>query len=294
MIQNTIARIAILMLALAAGGASGGTLAQFRTVFGDIEVELFDQDKPATVQNFRRYVETGRYQNTFFHRLIPGFVAQGGGFLTANPLATNDFAEFYNVGTFPAVTNEFAVGPRVSNTFGTIAMAKLPDNPNSATSQWFFNLANNSANLDNQNGGFTVFGRVVGGTNVLARFNQFSYFDHLVDLGWFYGTNDVRAQLFDSLPVTYSAFPPYPPWYSELIYVDVSLLSVRVRRLTNDNCRIVWQSVAGKTNHVEYVNKMPPGVWKTLVSTNGTGSNMNVTDSSTNAVRRFYRVTVDY
>ena len=60
--------------------ACAGTLVQFRTVFGDMEVELYDQDKPVTVQNFLNYVKSGRYQNEITHRLVPGSVVQGGGF----------------------------------------------------------------------------------------------------------------------------------------------------------------------------------------------------------------------
>src|SRR6516164_3825691 len=95
-----------------------GTLAQFRTVFGDIEVELYDQDKPVTVQNFIRYVQSGRYTNEFSHRLQPGFVLQGGGFT----LYTNTISA---IPTYPPITNEFNVGRPFSNIYGTIAMAKI-------------------------------------------------------------------------------------------------------------------------------------------------------------------------
>jgi peptidyl-prolyl cis-trans isomerase A (cyclophilin A) len=126
--------------------------ALIKTPLGDIEIELLEADAPNTVANFLQYIESDRYDKSFIHRSVPGFIIQGGGFT------------FVNGGTppavvpFPAVDNEF----KVSNTRGTIAMAKLGDNPNSATSQWFINLADNSENLDNQNGGFTVFARVIG------------------------------------------------------------------------------------------------------------------------------------
>ena len=153
---------------------SAGTLAQFRTRFGDFDVELYDQDKPVTVRNFIRYVQSGAYTNMFLHRCLPGFVVQGGGFSTTNQLATNRFALFESVPNFGTITNEFNIGTRLSNTNGTIAMAKASGDPNSASSQWFFNLHDNSTNLDNQNGGFTVFGRLVRGTNVLNIFNAIS------------------------------------------------------------------------------------------------------------------------
>ena len=123
---------------------------------GVTNVLLFDQSgagAPATVANFNNYVEDGDYVNSIIHRSIPGFIVQGGGF-TVNDLHIAD------VPADDPVVNEFSADR--SNLRGTIAMAKLGGNPDSATNQWFFNLADNSANLDNQNGGFTVFGEVLG------------------------------------------------------------------------------------------------------------------------------------
>jgi peptidyl-prolyl cis-trans isomerase A (cyclophilin A) len=119
---------------------------------GDFEVNLFDTTTPGTVANFLNYVNNGAYSNSVLHRSVPGFVVQGGGFTfdLATPLD--------NISTNSPVANE----PVFSNVRGTIAMAKLGGDPDSATSQWFFNLGNNAANLDGQNGGFTVFGQVVG------------------------------------------------------------------------------------------------------------------------------------
>jgi len=132
------------------------------TPLGDIEIELLENDAPNTVANFLNYVENNRYDKAFIHRSLPGFIIQGGGFTFLNGTATA-------IETFPTVDNEF----KVSNTRGTVAMAKLGDQPNSATSQWFINLSDNSANLDNQNGGFTVFARVIGnGMEVADAINQ--------------------------------------------------------------------------------------------------------------------------
>ena len=122
---------------------------------GVTNVLLFDQDgagAPSSVENFLNYVNDGDYVNSIIHRSVPGFIVQGGGF-TVEELAVE------NVPTDPPVVNEFS--PERSNLRGTIAFAKLGNDPDSATSQWFFNLADNSANLDNQNGGFTVFGEVL-------------------------------------------------------------------------------------------------------------------------------------
>jgi cyclophilin family peptidyl-prolyl cis-trans isomerase len=277
-----------------------GTLAQFRTIFGNLEVELYDQQKPVTVQNFKRLVQSGAYQDTFFHRVQPGFVAQGGGYFTLIPFSTNAFAPPWSylglVTNFGAISNEFNVGPRLSNTNGTLAMVKAEGNPNSATSQWFFNLGNNSANLDNQNGGFTVFGHVVrdtGPTNLggmLGLFNTISYFDGLLNMQYWHGTNDPVAKLFQALPVTYSG--SFYPWYSDLFYVDISLLSVQIAMKTNGTCEISWNSIADKMNYVEFTTNFPP-VWTQLVSTNGNGRNLKAVDTSPGS-GRFYRVRIAY
>ena len=281
--------------------AGAGTLAQFRTVLGTLEVELYDQHKPATVQNFKRLVQSGAYQYTFFHRLEPGFVAQGGGFYTTIPFGATEFASpwwfLYPVQDFGTVTNEYNVGPRFSNTNGTIAMAKSDGDPNSASCQWFFNLGNNSAMLDNQNGGFTVFGHVIrdtGPTNyggLMGFFNGRAYVDGIVNLQWRYGTNDPIANTFKTLPVTYPG-TKYP-YYSDLFYVDISLLNVQVTVKTNGNREISWNSVSSKTNYVEFTTNFPP-VWNLLLSTNGTGSTLTAVDSAARGLRRFYRVRVAY
>lgn len=122
---------------------------------GTTNVLLFDQageGAPLAVDNFVDYVNSGAYTNSIIHRSVPGFVIQGGGF-TVNDLQVDD------IPTNAPVQNEFSENR--SNLRGTIANAKLGGDPNSATSQWFFNLADNSDNLDNQNGGFTVFGQVL-------------------------------------------------------------------------------------------------------------------------------------
>jgi cyclophilin family peptidyl-prolyl cis-trans isomerase len=139
----------------------GDTMIRFDTSAGPVNVELFDKQAPKTVANFLNYVTAGDYTDSIFHRsakLTGGtpFVLQGGGF-AFNASPTPAITE---IPTDPAVQNEPDAVNR-SNVKGTLAMAKLGSDPNSATDQFFFNLGNNSANLDNQNGGFTVFGKVV-------------------------------------------------------------------------------------------------------------------------------------
>jgi len=135
----------------------------------EVYIELFDSAAPATVANFLNYVQDSggirRYDNTFMHRSMPGFIVQGGGYTYDPGLGAFGPATALHIAEDPPVVNEF--DPSRSNLRGTLAMAKLAGDPNSATAEWFINLADNSANLDNQNGGFTVFGRVLGdGMNV--------------------------------------------------------------------------------------------------------------------------------
>ncbi|HVU09060.1 MAG TPA: peptidylprolyl isomerase [Verrucomicrobiae bacterium] len=257
-----------------------GTLVQFRTVFGDIEVELYDQDKPITVQNFLDYVKSGRYENEFAHRLVPNFVIQGGGFtLTTNTISATP--------TFAPITNEIATGKFYSNIYGTIAMAKTSD-PNSATSQFFFNLTNNAASLDdtNNSGGFTVFGHVIAGTNVLNLFNGFQNFtgtqqsNIVADLENYFGGN------FASCPLLYPNIAA-----TNFVFMDISLLQVAITNQNNAE-QISWNSATGLTNIVEFTTNFPP-VWNTLATINGTGARMTVTDSAASP-SRFYRVRVIY
>ncbi|MBA3756463.1 MAG: peptidylprolyl isomerase [Nitrosomonas sp.] len=138
------------------------SVACFNTNMGQFCIELFETRTPVTTANFLSYIDNGAYTNGIFHRSVPGFVIQGGGFKIVDGSSGKTLAP---VSISTPITNEF----KISNTRGTVAMAKLPDNPDSATSQWFINLADkNSLNLDFQNGGFTVFGRVIfGGMNVI-------------------------------------------------------------------------------------------------------------------------------
>ena len=126
---------------------------KLETSMGDIVIELNKQAAPGTAKNFLDYVESGFYDGTIFHRIISDFMIQGGGFT----------AEMVKKQPGAPIKNEF----QESNLRGTIAMAKLGGNPDSATCQFFINLGDNSRNLDNQNGGFTVFGKVIDGMDVV-------------------------------------------------------------------------------------------------------------------------------
>jgi len=274
-----------MFLVLSAVAATAGTLVQFRTAFGDIEIELYDADKPVTVQNFLNYVQSGRYQNEFIHRLIPGFVAQGGGFTAISNTVSP-------IPTYPPITNEFGVGRTFSNLYGTLAMAKLAGDTNSATSQWFLNLTNN-ASLDapNTNDLFVVFGHVIAGTNVLQVFNGFLY--------WLYPwptppagtTNLILYQYYnpplDTLPLLLPALAT-----TNFVFVDITLMQVAIQPAAGGSEQISWNSASGLTNIVEFTTNFPP-VWTTLATTNGTGARMAVLDANASP-KRFYRVRVTY
>ncbi len=141
----------LLCLSLAMPATALASVVRFETPLGSFDVEMFEEDAPLTVENFLNYVKDGDFANSFVHRRSRGFVIQGGGFTWVDGVVGD-------VPEDPPVQNEF----KLSNVRGTIAMAKLGGDPNSATSEWFINLGDNSDNLDSQNGGFTVFGKVLG------------------------------------------------------------------------------------------------------------------------------------
>lgn len=119
----------------------------------NLDMMLFSERTPVTRANFLYYVAEDEYVDSFIHRTVRNFVIQGGGYRLGE--GANGLQAF-NVETAAPIVNEFGV----SNTLGTVSMAKLGGDPDSATSQWFVSTAENSGNLDFQNGGFTVFGRV--------------------------------------------------------------------------------------------------------------------------------------
>ncbi len=143
--------MALAMLLLFSTTLQAGTIVRISTSVGDFSIELLDDVAPATVANFLAYVNRNDYNGTYLHRVVTDFVVQGGGY------RFEPFVGPIDVPDYPPVVNEF----NVSNTRGTVAMAKIDGDPNSATSQWFVNLVDNTA-LDTTNGGFTVFGNVLG------------------------------------------------------------------------------------------------------------------------------------
>jgi peptidyl-prolyl cis-trans isomerase A (cyclophilin A) len=130
---------------------------RFETSHGPFTVELFAKEAPVSVENFLRYVDDGFFDGTIFHRIVPGFVLQGGG-LTA---------DFANKKTRAPISNEAKNG--LKNARGTLSMARTSD-VNSATSQFFVNLVDN-AFLDHgtRDYGYAVFGRVTDGMDVIDK-----------------------------------------------------------------------------------------------------------------------------
>jgi cyclophilin family peptidyl-prolyl cis-trans isomerase len=168
-------RLAVVVVALfglgmlAAGDASGrkvtvkksgNPVVTMKTSMGTVKIELDKEKAPITVANFVQYAKDGFYDSTVFHRVIPGFMIQGGGF-------TQDLVRKE---TREAIKNEAKNG--LKNTTGTIAMART-SNPDSATAQFFINVKDNAAlDYSASNPGYAVFGRVTEGMDVVHQIEK--------------------------------------------------------------------------------------------------------------------------
>jgi peptidyl-prolyl cis-trans isomerase A (cyclophilin A) len=153
---------ALLLLALGcsvASAADKNPVVLMETSMGNVKIELFAKDAPISVQNFLAYVKSGFYKGTIFHRVIPGFMAQGGGLTAELQPKPGDMAP---------IKNEADNG--LKNDRGTIAMARTGA-PDSATSQFFINVVNNDRlNRPNPDGfGYAVFGKVIEGMDVVDK-----------------------------------------------------------------------------------------------------------------------------
>ena len=152
--QLTMATVGLLI----SFGAVAAPVVEMQTSMGTIVIELDAEKSPITVKNFVKYAEDGFYTGTIFHRVIDGFMIQGGGF-------TKDMGEKPTNGP---IANEAKNG--LKNERGTIAMARRGD-PNSATAQFFINHKDNSSQLDYplNGGGYAVFGKVTQGIEVVDK-----------------------------------------------------------------------------------------------------------------------------
>jgi peptidyl-prolyl cis-trans isomerase A (cyclophilin A) len=140
--------------------ATENTLIEIKTDLGAFVIELYPKAAPTTVKNFLDYVDAKFYDGTIFHRIVPGFVVQGGGM-------TFDFAEKE---TRKPIVNESVNG--LKNEYRTVAMARQ-QHPDSATAQFYINLQHNqSLNANGAKPGYTVFGKVVKGMEVIEKIAQ--------------------------------------------------------------------------------------------------------------------------
>ncbi|WP_323814657.1 peptidylprolyl isomerase [Cellvibrio sp. NN19] len=140
-----------------AAQANENTLVALKTDLGTVVIETYPKSAPKTVENFLGYVDSKFYDGTIFHRIVPGFVVQGGGM-------TFDFAEKE---TRKPIVNESTNG--LKNDYKSVAMARQSD-PDSATAQFYVNLQNNSGlNATETKPGYTVFGKVVAGMEVIEK-----------------------------------------------------------------------------------------------------------------------------
>lgn len=157
----TAAVFALLACIVLPAQAQSTSRVKFQTSQGDFVVELQADKAPKTVENFLRYVADKHYDGTIFHRVIDGFMVQGGGFTPA-------MVQKPTRAPIPLEANN-----GLKNDVGTIAMARS-GNPNSATSQFFINVANNaSLNAPQPDGfGYAVFGKVVSGMDVIDKIRQ--------------------------------------------------------------------------------------------------------------------------
>jgi len=155
--------ISISAIALSSAPAVAGTLVKLQTNLGDIVVELNDEKAPKTVANFLGYVNDGFYNGTIFHRVIDGFMIQGGGFTES----------LQKKGTKAPIENEANNG--LKNLKGTLAMART-DAPHSATAQFFINVVNNNfldyRSPSPRDWGYAVFGKVVQGMDVVDKIRK--------------------------------------------------------------------------------------------------------------------------
>ena len=159
-----VSTLAMSAFTVALPAAAANPQVEFDTTAGKIRVDLYPDAAPKTVANFLDYVKAKHYDGTQFHRVIPGFMIQGGGYN----------AEFREKSTNPPVRNEAETSSKAGllNVPGTVAMARTGD-PHSATAQFFINVADNKrlnfSEATPQGYGYTVFGKVVSGMDVVEK-----------------------------------------------------------------------------------------------------------------------------
>jgi len=235
-----------------------------------LDMALFSNRTPATRQNFLKYATDGDYVDSVIHRSIPGFVIQGGGF-------TFNGTGFTPVPMDPPVVNEFGI----SNTLGTISMAKVAGDPDSATSQWFVSLGENSDILDPQNGGFTVFGRMtrstLGNAQIFGDPEIFPVYDYSGNFGG-----------------AFSELPVLPPDYALILFTGVSLVPLPAGEAGEDPA-LAYSIVSNSNPAVATANLQPNGLLDISPVAGQAGSTtitVRATDSVGNTVDDSFSVVV--
>ena len=160
MFKKLVSAVALICLVASIACAEGkkNPVVAMETSLGTIKIELFEKEAPISVKNFLEYTKSGFFSGTIFHRVIPGFMAQGGGFTTDRKQKA----------VKAPIKNEASNG--LKNDRGTLSMARTSD-PDSATAQFFINVVNNNMlNRPNPDGaGYAVFGKVVEGMDVVDK-----------------------------------------------------------------------------------------------------------------------------
>ncbi|MCP4837108.1 MAG: peptidylprolyl isomerase A [Phycisphaera sp.] len=160
--------LSIVLLIAFAPVAFAAQYAVVDTSDGAFVIELDDQKAPISVANFEQYAKDGFYANTVFHRVIPGFMIQGGGFDHHGNYPNGLHNKGAHQDLRPPIANEWQNG--LKNTRGSIAMARLGGKPDSATTQFFINLKDNGfLDQDRDGAGYAVFGKVIAGMDVVDR-----------------------------------------------------------------------------------------------------------------------------
>ncbi|MBL9159387.1 MAG: peptidylprolyl isomerase [Verrucomicrobiales bacterium] len=250
----------------------------FDTSQGYFTLALFDSATPKTVKNFLGYVNRGDYNATYVHRVAQNFVVQGGGGGPASSTAAPTL--WRPVAKQAPVPNE----PGISNTRGTIAMAKLGSNPDSATNEWFLSLSlgvpdsnvppvirYNPEILDRQNGGFTAFGRLVGSSSqsVVDSFNSLQRANYSALI------TGVTNMSLTEVPVNDATAPATPGANSLVrVYSVNECPPVVISLLGNSNPSVVTAGMAGMLLYVKSLG--PTGTANlTLRATNLDGNSVN-------------------
>lgn len=268
---STTACILAAAFLLISAAAHARTVVRFSTNLGAIDIELFDETMPNTVANFLSYVRGGNYTSSIFHRSTtynPASIqiVQGGGFfLSGNSIFT--------IPTAPPI----ALEPSGPNLRGTIAMARTND-PNSATSQWFFNFTDNPG----LNGNYAVFGKILAATGltILDAVGAVAVYDASPELG----------PVFTELPLLQPALVT-----TNLVRVQSAQIIPPSPRITGfekspAGFRIDWSAVpSGRAVDIQRRSSLTTGSWTTISPNN---SNSTFTDPDPPAGAAFYRIAV--